>query len=99
MNASVHCVHMLDTVYHGDSLGFITNCTALTHHCILYAKVNRPALSTRLRLSRVCVNKAILGSLHCYLSVFLSPQNRALLGYGSYDVTQPLMTVQKTRTE
>ena len=46
MNASTQCLYMLDSVYHG-ALRFITNCGALTHHCVLYSKVNWPSSYVR----------------------------------------------------
>lgn len=49
MNASAHCLRLLDSVYHG-ALRFITNCGPLIHHCVLYSKGNWTSLRAR-RLS------------------------------------------------
>lgn len=43
-HTSSPCLHALDTVYHS-VLRFVTNCSALTHCCVLYASVGWPALS------------------------------------------------------
>ena len=58
MNASAHCLHMLDSVYQG-ALRFITNCGFLTHHCVSYSKVKWSALGAH------CIN-------HCYVFIYES---------------------------
>lgn len=56
-------IYALDTVYHG-VLGFVTNCRALTHRCVLYASAGWPALSVhRLKHWYVLIYKSILGQL------------------------------------
>ena len=97
MNASVHCLHMLDIVYHG-ALRFVTNYRALTHHCILYSKVTLACSVNMLAYSHwyVFIYKAILGRLPCYLSVFLTRKHG---NYGLRSQDTMLMTVPRVRTE
>ena len=96
MSATAHCLHMLDSVYHG-ALRFITNCGALTHHCVLYAKVNWPSLyAHRLGHWYVLIYKAILGLTPSYLSSLLVMKDGAY-NLRSQDFVH--FTVPKVRTE
>ena len=88
INASAHCLHMLDIVYHG-ATRFITNSRALSHHCTLYSKVNCPSLFLR-RLSHwyVFIYKAILGKLPCFVTAYVPetcPPWVTVSGHGPYD--------------
>ncbi len=40
MNASAHCLHMLDSMNYW-VLWFITNCGSSTHHCVLLPTLTR----------------------------------------------------------
>ncbi len=68
-SASTSWLQLLDAVYHR-ALRFITGCTALTHHCTLYAPVKWSSSSTRRTLHRYnFLYKSILGLLPSYPSL------------------------------
>ena len=71
MNAPANCLRSLDTVYHG-ALRFVTGCKALTHRCILYARVEWPSLAARRLIHwHIFIYKAILGLLPHYLCNYI----------------------------
>lgn len=96
MNAFAQSLHTLDSVYHG-ALRFINNSGFLTHHCILYSKVNWTALSTRwLAHWYIFFYKAILGLFLDCLSCLLILKD-GLRSLRSSDIVQ--YVVPKVRTE
>jgi len=80
MHASIQCLKLLDTVYHG-ALRFITNFRALTYHCM----IGLVGLSTR-RLNNwhILIYKAILGLLPPYLQSYI----KGILFFGNRLILQ-----------
>ena len=91
MNAPANCLRSLDTVYHG-ALRFVTGCKALTHRCILYARVEWPSLAARRLIHwHIFIYKAILGLLPHYLCnyIFKSQSNYCLRSNEFYLLIMP----------
>lgn len=97
MNASSSCLQMVDTVYHA-SLGFITNCRAMTHHCELFSRVGWPSLVTRRQGHwYTFIFKAMLGLLPPYICTLIT--QRSVDSYSLRSNDQLLLSVPFARTE
>ena len=96
MHASSTVLKSLDAVYHS-ALRFITGDKYLTHHCVLYEKVNWPSLAARREEHCLLfIYKALIGQLPLYLSSLLTHVNN---NYCTRSQSHIRLCIPRVRTE